>query len=91
MQYTKASRIETIDDVKKFFGHLVNERRVTFHPDDNFEDYVSEDGAHIFSEEECAIYNRLMDESFEVCDKNRVDIYAIGLEFMQSTMTGEEG
>ena len=85
MQYTKESKIETINDVRKFFGHLVNERRLTFHPDDNFEDYVSEDGANTFSEEECTIYNRLMDESFEVCDKNSADIYAIGLEYMKST------
>ena len=84
MQYTKESKIGTIDDVRKFFGHLANERRVTFHPDDNFEDYVSEDGANTFSEGECTIYNRLMDESFEVCEKNSADIYAIGLEFMQS-------
>jgi phenylalanine-4-hydroxylase len=84
MPYTKESRITTIDDVKEFFAHLVNERRLVFHPDDRFEDYVSDDGREAFSEEECAIYNRLMDESFEVCEKNNADIYAIGLEVTQS-------
>ncbi len=40
MHYTKESRIATLDDVKEFFGHLVNERRVAFHPDERFEDYA---------------------------------------------------
>lgn len=84
MQYNKESRIATIDDVKVFFGHLVDERGVEFHPDDRFEDYVSrENYENTFSPEECAIYNRLMDESFEVCEENGVDIYAVGLDFLK--------
>ncbi len=84
MQYNKESRIATIDDVKEFFRHLVDERRVEIHPDDRFEDYVSrENYENTFSPEECAIYNRLMDESFEACEKNGVDIYAIGLDFLK--------
>ena len=84
MQYTKESRIATLDDVKEFFGHLVNERRVAFHPDERFEDYVSREGQETFTEEECAIYNRLMEESFEVCEKSNADIYDVGTEVMQS-------
>ena len=84
MQCTKESKIVNVADAKEFFSHLVYERRVTFHPDDNFEDYVSEDGANTFSEEECTIYNHLMDESFEACEKNGTDTYALGLELMQS-------
>ena len=88
MQYNKESRIATIDDVKVFFRHLVDELRVEFHPDDRFEDYVSrENYKNTFSLEECAIYNRLMDESFEVCEKMGVDIYTIGLDTMQNSST----
>lgn len=83
MQYNKETRITSVDDIKEFFPHLVNERKVAFHPDDRFGDYVSrENYQNTFSTEECAIYNRLMDESFEVCKKNRIDIYAIGLDFL---------
>ena len=80
MQYTKESVIVTIDDVKEFFNHLVNERQVVFHPDDPFEDYKFKDGQGVFTQEECVVYNRLMDESFEVCEKYGTDIYALGLE-----------
>ena len=87
MQYNSESKIATIDDVKEFFHHLVCERNLNFHPDDRFEDYVScGDGSNTFSQEECSVYNRLMDESFDVCEKNGVDIYAIGLELMQKAL-----
>ena len=86
MQYNKETRITSVDDVKNFFHHLVSERKVNFHPDDRFEDYVAEDGVASFSQEECTVYNRLMDESFEVCEKNGADIYAIGLELMQKAL-----
>ena len=86
MQYTKESVIVTIDDVKEFFNHLVNERQVVFHPDDPFEDYKFENGQVVFTQEECVVYNRLMDESFEACEKNGTDIYALGLESEQMAM-----
>ncbi len=87
MKYNNDSKIATIDDVKEFFHHLVCECNLNFHPNDRFEDYVScGDGSNTFSQEECAVYNRLMDESFDVCEKNGVDIYAIGLELMQDAL-----
>ena len=87
MQYNINSQIKTINDVEAFFQHLVSERSLSFHPDDRFEDYIScDDGSNIFSEKECAIYNRLMDECFEVCEKNGADIYAIGLAFMRKAL-----
>ena len=87
MKYNNDSKITTVGDVKEFFRHLVNDRKVNFHPDDRFEDYVScEDGSKTFTQEECAAYNHLMDECFEVCEKNGVDIYAIGLDLMQDAL-----
>ena len=86
MQYTKDSTIATVGDVKEFFNHLVNERQVALHPDDRFEDYKFDDGQTAFTQEECALYNHLMDESFEVCEKNDADIYALGLEFVYAAI-----
>ena len=85
MTYNANSHIMTVKDVEAFFHHIVFERKVNFHPDDMFEDYVScEGGINTFTVEECAIYNRLMDESFSICEKSGVDIYEIGLNELSS-------
>ena len=87
MTYTSDSHIMSVKDVKTFFHHIVSERKVNFHPDDMFEDYVScEGGINTFTLGECAIYNRLMDESFAVCNNEGEDIYAIGLEELQTAL-----
>lgn len=91
MQYNKESKIATVDDVKEFFQHLINDRKLNFHPDDRFEDYVSHtDRSNTFSQEECVIYNRLMDESFNTCEKSGEDIYAIGVELMQKAIAQQQ-
>ena len=88
MTYNSNSHIKSVKDVETFFHHIVFERKVNFHPDDVFGDYVScEGGINTFTIEECAIYNRLMDESFAVCKKEGVDIYEIGLEELQEALS----
>lgn len=85
MNYNTESHINTVKDVETFFHHIVFERKVNFHPDDMFEDYVScEGGINTFTVEECVIYNRLMDDSFSICEKSGVDIYEIGLKELSS-------
>lgn len=87
MTYTSESHIKSVKDVETFFHHIVSERKVNFHPDDMFEDYVScEGGINTFTLGECAVYNRLMDESFVICKKEGVDIYSIGLEELQKAL-----
>lgn len=85
MTYNNESHIRSVEDVKAFFHHLVCERKVNFHPDDMFENYVScEGGINTFTLEECTIYNRLMNESFMGCENEGVDIYGIGVVELQS-------
>lgn len=87
MTYNIDSHIKSVEDVNTFFHHIVSERKVNFHPDDMFEDYVScEGGINTFTLVECAVYNRLMDESFDICKKEGVDIYSIGLEELQKAL-----
>lgn len=87
MTYNSYSNIKTVKDVEAFFHHIVFERKVNFHPDNMFEDYVScEGGINTFTIDECAIYNRLMDECFRVCDNEGVDIYSIGLKELQTAL-----
>lgn len=77
MQYNKDSHINNVDDVRKFFHYIVEERNVNFNPDDMFRDYMLADGSNAFTPEECEIYNRLVEEAFNICDKENVDIYEI--------------
>lgn len=87
--YSSNSHITSVKDVETFFHHIVFERKVNFHPDDMFEDYVScEGGINTFTLEECAIYNRLMDESFLICEKSGIDIYEIGLNEISLMING---
>ena len=77
MQYNKDSHIDNVDDVRKFFHYIVEERNVNFNSDDMFRDYILADGSNAFTPEECEIYNRLVEEAFKICDKENVDIYEI--------------
>lgn len=78
MTYTSASHIGSLEEARNFFRHLVSERRVSFHPDNMFESYVTcEGGVNTFTLQECSLYNRLMDECFKVCEREGVDIYGM--------------
>lgn len=84
MTYNNQSHITKLTDVVDFFEHLLYERRVSFHPDDDFAEYVSKDSdEQSFTDEEVVIYNRLMQESFDVCEETGVEIYSIGLASMR--------
>ena len=87
MNYNETSHIKTPADVKVFFPHIVFEKHVSFHPDDAFADYVYfADRTHVFNEQEVLLYNRLMDESFDACEKANADIYSIGYDEMMAEL-----
>ena len=74
------TQIQTSEDVKAFAKQLITEG-VSFHPDDDFKDYVyNKAGTQIYSVEEADVRNELMNSCFEVCEKEVVDIYGIMLE-----------
>ena len=80
-KYTQESHITTVEEVKNFFHHIVYDLDINFHPDDDFKDYVSyETGERTMNDEQAELYNRLMDEAFEVCDDDQV--YEIGSELL---------
>lgn len=83
--YDNESQIKTIEDVKAFFHYLVEECNLNLHPDDDFADYVRNgDKTSFFSADEVEMFNRLMDEAFEVCGKAGVDIYGICMEVLHN-------
>jgi hypothetical protein len=68
--------IKTIQDVEAYADFFVNELHVNFHSDTPFSDYIrSDNGESSFTPEEISIYDHLMDQCFDVCEKEGVDIY----------------
>lgn len=72
------SKITTLEDVKLFAQHLVNDLHLNFHPDDDFTCYRNYDTKQpTFSAAEATHYNALMTECFDVCEKEGADVYEI--------------
>ena len=70
-------QIKTIKDVKTFAKQLINEG-LNFHPDDDFNDYINVDTKkRSYTKSEASLRNKLMDESFKVCEEKGKDIYNI--------------
>ncbi|MDP3666517.1 MAG: hypothetical protein Q8R50_07545 [Sediminibacterium sp.] len=74
------TKIETADDVKAFAKQLIAEG-VSFHPDDDFNDYVTfKEQKPYYTKEEADLRNELMSSCFEVCEKEGVDVYGVMFE-----------
>ena len=87
MRMNEKTHITSVADVKAFFHHLVDERKLNFHPDDDFADYISlDDQTPTFTDDEVILYNRLMEESFDVCEAAGVDIYELGLQELETVL-----
>lgn len=73
------SQIKSLADVEKFAKTLIAEG-TSFHPDDDFCSYVNERSELVYTRHEGEWRNRLMENSFSVCDEEGVDIYSFMLE-----------
>jgi len=74
--------IKTLKDVTTFAKELVKEG-VSFHPDDDFNDYVNLDNkTPTYSKKEADFRNKLMDKCFKICKKEGVSIYDIMMEIL---------
>jgi hypothetical protein len=74
------TKIQTSEDVKIFAKQLIAEG-ISFHPDDDFNDYVNiKENVSFYSQEEADIRNELMNNCFEICEKTGIDIYDLMLE-----------
>jgi hypothetical protein len=68
-------QITTTKDVVAFARQLIKEG-VSIHPDDDFNDYINfESKEPIYSKEQAAFRNELMNQCFTVCEKNGINIY----------------
>ena len=83
--------INTIEDVKLFAFQLVNEENLSFHPDDDFLDYINLNTKEpLYSAEEVSQLNIMMDKCFTLCEQAEVDIYELmGEPLFQKMKVGE--
>ena len=81
MEYSNNSHISTHHDVMAFAKHLVSDCHLSFHPDDDFADYFTN-----ANQDKIALYNRLNDECFAVCETAGIDIYQIHLQLQQEQL-----
>jgi hypothetical protein len=76
------TKIKNTNDVIAFAKLLVKEG-ISFHPDDDFNDYINlETKEPRYSKQDAKHRNKLMNQCFAVCNKEKTDIYAIMLEVM---------
>lgn len=73
------AQIYTIKDVTTFAEQLIKEG-LSFHPDDDFNDYVQTANKPFYTKTEAAKRNKLMTQCFKVCEKEGADIYGICLK-----------
>ena len=74
------TKIITIEDVKDFARQLTAEG-VSFHPDDDFKEYINfSTNEPIYNIEEAEFRNNLINDCFVVCEKVGADIYEIMFE-----------
>lgn len=72
------NEISTIEDIKLFAQQLVNDEDLSFHPDNDFADYINtETKAATYNTEQASHLNMLMVKCFDVCEQSGIDIYEI--------------
>jgi len=68
-------QITTTKDAVAFAKQLINEG-ISFHPDDDFNEYINyETKEPTYTKDEADFRNEMMNQCFEVCEKNGVSIY----------------
>ncbi len=75
--------IDTISDVEQFAKHLVQVEKLSFHPDDDFRDYVTNANQPFYTTQEAELRNKLMNECFDICEKEKVDFYGVVLKIVE--------
>lgn len=75
--------ITTIQDVKDFANYLVNVEHVNFNSDEDFRNYISYETLQpTYSEAEAVKRNNLMEQCFNVCERDNTDIYEVMGEYL---------
>lgn len=73
-------KIETKEDVINQLMLWLAEIGLGFHPDTPGNDYVTQDGATLFTEEQAGEYDLKIQQCFDVCNELGLDFYEMALD-----------
>lgn len=76
--------------VIEFWSILEQEFDLSFHPDDDFNNYVNKENQSIFTPYEANILNEYTDKLFQFCDQNGLDIYDLAMTDNMRNMIGQK-
>ena len=72
------TKIETIQDVKDFAEYIKVVEDAAISPDDSFSEYVNYKTLEpTYTKKEAEARDKLMEQCFEVCEREKVDIYEL--------------
>ena len=72
------TQITNVEDVATFAQHLIHVEKLSVHPYDDFADYTTyETRLPFYTEKEAELRNQLMNQCFDVCEQNNIEIYEI--------------
>lgn len=81
----KVQDLQTIQDVQKFFEHIVFDLGINFHIDTPFSDYVNySDNKAMMSKSEAIRYEVMISKAIDICNANGVDEYELALDTLES-------
>lgn len=94
VQRMTAKHIICTGDVSEFIYSCIHELNLNFHPDTDFHEYFTNDDSSsidtpAFTSEEAEELQKSLDECFEVCDVEGVDIYELALNERTKGMENE--
>lgn len=85
--FTSQDSIAQVSDVRRFFANLIIADQIGggFHPENAFQDYRDSDGHVSFEESDAVLLEALMNKAFEVCERERGDIFDIASHIWLAT------
>lgn len=76
--------IKNVHDVKDFLKTVIVDEGIglSFHPNNNFEDYARLNGKGCYTPQGAIVRNNLLDKAFVVCKENKTSIGQVTLDFI---------
>ena len=88
----KTFEIQTMQDVEQFLRYAIESNWLAlgmgFHPDDDFSDYMKDNGERLFSDNEAKALNEMTNKCFAICEKQNADICAFALNIINGLNNG---
>ena len=88
----KTFETQTMQDVEQFLQYAIEPNGLAlgmeFHPDNNFSDYMKENGEKVFSDNEAKALNEMTSKYFDICEKQSADIYGFVLNVFNGLSNG---